>query len=142
MLYPKGIEVVCGIIIRNKQGKILLTRSQNWSDKWVLPGGHIEAGESIFKAAVREGREETGLELKPVAICFSGELINTADFKRPAHFVYFNVVLDALSENMTLDNKEHSDYRWLNPEEALRLDLAESFDLSLKKYIDYIRLAH
>src|SRR5277367_6513859 len=32
-------------------------------DSWVLPKGHLEPGESIAEAALREAREETGLEV-------------------------------------------------------------------------------
>ncbi|HZP44863.1 MAG TPA: NUDIX hydrolase [Candidatus Binataceae bacterium] len=32
---------------------------------WVLPKGHVEAGESVLEAALREAREESGLEVRP-----------------------------------------------------------------------------
>ncbi len=46
--------------------KVLLQRRQNtgWMDGWYdLPSGHVEDGESIPRAAVREVVEETGLEV-------------------------------------------------------------------------------
>lgn len=49
--FPRGIEVVSGTIIRNREGEILLTKSPKWNNKWVIPGGHIEPGESILHAA-------------------------------------------------------------------------------------------
>ncbi len=60
---PRGIEVVSGAIIRDKEGKILLTKSPKWKNKWIFPGGHIEPGEKILDAAKREAEEETGLKL-------------------------------------------------------------------------------
>ena len=43
-----------------KSGQILMTKREDFG-VWVLPGGGIEAGESMAQAAVRETREETGL---------------------------------------------------------------------------------
>ncbi|OQY19884.1 MAG: hypothetical protein B6I34_09105 [Anaerolineaceae bacterium 4572_32.1] len=46
-----------------RDGQILLTKREDFGI-WVLPGGGIEAGESIAQAAVRETYEETGLEVE------------------------------------------------------------------------------
>jgi ADP-ribose pyrophosphatase YjhB (NUDIX family) len=43
-------------------GRILLTRREDF-EVWCLPGGAVDAGESLAMAAVREAREETGLEV-------------------------------------------------------------------------------
>ena len=45
-----------------KDGKILLTKREDF-EVWCLPGGIVEPGESVVEAAVREAREETGLEV-------------------------------------------------------------------------------
>ncbi len=42
-------EPTVGALIVNKEGKILLARSHKWFDKYTLPGGHIEVGESMIK---------------------------------------------------------------------------------------------
>ena len=44
-------------------GKILLTKREDF-EVWCLPGGHVETGESMARAAVRETLEETGLEVE------------------------------------------------------------------------------
>lgn len=44
-------------------GQILLVKREDF-DVWCLPGGHIDAGESVAQAALRETREETGIEVK------------------------------------------------------------------------------
>jgi len=43
-----------------EDGKILLIKREDF-DVWALPGGGVEAGESVAQAAIREAREETGL---------------------------------------------------------------------------------
>jgi NAD+ diphosphatase len=50
-------------------GKILLTRSVGWSHPyWGLVAGHIKSGETAEEAAVREVREEVGLDIKNLSI--------------------------------------------------------------------------
>jgi nucleoside triphosphatase len=137
--FPKGIEVVSSAIIRNEKGEIFFARAPKWSNKWTLPGGHIEPGETIEAAALREAKEETGFDLKPVALITSGELINSKDCLRPAHWIYFNYLLDKVGGELTLEQKELSDFIWVTPEEALKLDLAESFDQTVREYIAYCR---
>jgi ADP-ribose pyrophosphatase YjhB (NUDIX family) len=54
-------------IVTDDQGRILLIRrSDNYL--WSIPGGAMEIGESISQTAVREVREETGLEVEPLYV--------------------------------------------------------------------------
>ena len=92
MEFPKGIEITGSAIIENEKGEILIVKSPKWPNKWLLPGGHVDPGETIMDAQKREAEEETGLSLKAVDIISFGELINSKDFYRPAHFIYFDVL--------------------------------------------------
>jgi 8-oxo-dGTP diphosphatase len=47
---------------------IVLVRRKNPPDGWAIPGGFVEAGESVETAAVREAFEETGLEVALVLL--------------------------------------------------------------------------
>ncbi len=136
--YPRGIELAGGVIIENDKGEILLVQCSKWGNKWILPGGHIEPGETIVASQLREAEEETGLKLRPIAITSWGELINSRNFHRPAHFVYFDVYCKIAGGEFKLDNKELIAYKWLTPAAALKLDLAESYDKSIEDYIKYI----
>lgn len=51
------------IIIRYMNGIILIKR-KNPPSGWAIPGGFVEYGETLEAAAIREAREETGLEVK------------------------------------------------------------------------------
>ena len=45
-----------------EDGKILLTKRKDFP-VWCIPGGHLSPGESLLDAAVREAKEETGLDV-------------------------------------------------------------------------------
>lgn len=135
--YPRGVEMVCGIVIVRNDGKLLLTQSPKWSDKWTFCGGHIEPGESFEEAAMREAKEETGLTVRPIGICSTGQLIGSKDYHRPAHFVFVDVVCTVIAGEVSL-NAENIAWEWLTPEEALQRPLADSFDQTIK---DYLRFA-
>ena len=135
--FPKGVEVVCSALIESKNGKILLGQSPKWHNKWVFPGGHIDIGETIKEAVVREAKEEMGIEVEPTDWQVSGELINSQDFHRPGHFIYFDVLCLAESEQVKIDQREITDYIWVDPKEALTMDLAESYSEVIKKYLNY-----
>jgi len=136
--FPRGVEIVGSSIIEKDDKKILLTRSPKWSNKWTFPGGHIEAGETIQQAILREAEEEVGLKLKPIAIIAFGELIGSKDFHRPAHFIYFDLLCKTKdSIEVNLDGEELNDYIWTTPEEALKMDLAESYRETIEDYIKY-----
>ncbi len=53
---------VC-VVINDEQGKNVLIK-RNDLPVWDLPGGHVEEGESLIEAAIREVKEETGLDVR------------------------------------------------------------------------------
>jgi 8-oxo-dGTP pyrophosphatase MutT (NUDIX family) len=55
------------VAIRDKAGRILLIHKID-NDLWALPGGGHDAGERITDTAVREVREETGLDVEIVRL--------------------------------------------------------------------------
>ncbi len=50
-----------GVVARRVNGTVCLLLIRDPYDKWGLPTGHVEGGESSLDAALREVREETGL---------------------------------------------------------------------------------
>ena len=136
-----GVEVVASPLIVNKKGEILLIKSHKWGNVYLIPGGHLELNEEIFKGAKREGEEETGLKLKPLYCVNVGELINDPSYHRKAHLVYFHIVCEALTEDVHLDNIELQEYVWIKPEEALKkLPILKGIDNTIENYIKGVEI--
>ena len=57
-------QVGCGAVCLNDRGEILVVREKNKNyARWKIPGGLLDVGEDIGDAAVREVKEETGVEV-------------------------------------------------------------------------------
>jgi nucleoside triphosphatase len=137
--YENIVEVVASALVV-KGDKILLIKSHKWGDAYLLPGGHVENGETIFEAAKREGEEETGLKLKPLYCVNFGEEINDPRFYRKAHFIYFHIVCEALNNEIKLDNRELKDFIWISQKEALKLPNLKGHK-TIQNYINGIKIA-
>ena len=61
MNYPVHIVAVGGLI-ENDEGKILMVKSPDRG--WEIPGGQVEAGETLTDALKREIKEETGIDIE------------------------------------------------------------------------------
>ena len=65
---------VAGILV--EEGKMLLARHRKrGEDYWVLPGGHVEEGETMGQALVREMKEETDLDVEVVDLLFAHDFV-------------------------------------------------------------------
>ena len=60
---PKANSLVpsVNVVVANDEGEILMIRRTD-NDNWAVPGGAIDLGESVAQAAIRETREESGIE--------------------------------------------------------------------------------
>lgn len=87
---------------------------------WGLPAGKFEAGETPHQAVVREVREEIGISLKQEELRYIAPL-----YVRYPHldFTYHAFLHKCVERPRVQLSHEHTDYRWLKPEEVLSLPL-------------------
>jgi nucleoside triphosphatase len=130
--YP---EPTVGALIVNKEGKILLTKSHKWFDRYTLPGGHIEVGESMGEAVAREAKEETGLDVEVGEMLLIQEAIFTEQFWKRKHFLFFDFLCRSKDQLVMLDGRELQEYVWEYPGAAFRLNLDSFTKKTLEKYL-------
>lgn len=82
---PTGVHVLL-----EQDGKVLMLRRAGtgfFDGLYSLPGGHVEAGESLVQTAVRELFEETGLCVEPGALTYLGVIHRLSDTNRIDFFL-------------------------------------------------------
>ena len=122
-------KVTVGALIFNNQGEILIGRSHKWHDKYVIPGGHIEAGETTEEAVKREVKEETNLDVEDVKFVQMQESIFSEHYYLKKHFIFLDFACKAKNDDVKM-NEEFQDFVWVTPEKALGMD-TEPFTISL-----------
>jgi 8-oxo-dGTP pyrophosphatase MutT (NUDIX family) len=116
------------VVVLDAQGRVLLLETYDDvrdATFWITPGGGIEPGETLLEAALRELREETGLDLAPDALLgpvavsrgqwqFRGTPLVGEDW-------FYAVVTDGFELDRSgwteLERELHRADRWWRPEE-------------------------
>jgi len=117
--YP---EPTVGALIFNQEGKIFLMTSPKWKEKYVIPGGHIELGETAEQALKREISEETNLDIFDIKFTVLQEFIFGKEFHEKRHFIFLDYSCKTKDTDVVLD-KEGSGYIWTTIDEALKLPI-------------------
>lgn len=80
-----------GVMVCRK-GTVLLTRRRgsHGAGEFSFPGGHLEHGETFEQCAVRETREEAGIEIKNLRFLY----LTNSRFYVPKHYVHIGMVAD------------------------------------------------
>lgn len=124
----KRPESVLVIIVAQDTGRVLMLRRKDDPDFWQSVTGSLESDEKPYETACREIKEETGFDVRQNAL---QDLSRSIIFEIFPHFRHryapdvthckehwFKMVQ---SEEKIPLLTEHSEYRWLAPDEAARL---------------------
>jgi len=136
--YP---EPIAGALIVNKNKKLLFCKSQKWNNKYTIFGGHIEIGEPMEKAVVREVKEETGLKVKAIARLGISDSIFDPGFYKKKHFIFIDFLCkyDGGDDKIKINEEFMEDYGWFNIKEAEKIRLAKGARLIFKEYKNYLK---
>lgn len=122
-------QISAGFVVRGKSGKILLGRSTFDKDvSWTVFKGGVENGESLLQTAIRELKEESGIDLNSdqrLLSCISSEPFYTYSVNNKIVHLFLlddvNGILDeytfCCSSFWEKNNPEIVDYKWFDVSE-------------------------
>ncbi|WP_445401678.1 NUDIX domain-containing protein [Streptomyces sp. LE64] len=135
---PNSMVVAASAVVTDDRGRILLQRRRD-NGLWALPGGGMDMNESLPGTAVREVREETGLEVEITG------LVGT--YTDPRHIIaysdgevrrQFNVCFRARVVGGSLAiSDESTDLRFVHPDELDVLPLHHTQRLRLTHFLEH-----
>ncbi|MCX5535430.1 NUDIX domain-containing protein [Streptomyces sp. NBC_00006] len=135
---PNSMVVAASAVVTDTEGRVLLQRRAD-SGLWALPGGGMELGESLPGCAVREVKEETGLDVEITG------LVGT--YTDPRHIIaytdgevrrQFNICFTAQIVGGELAiSDESTELRFVAVNEYRDLDMHHTQGMRLKHYFEH-----
>jgi 8-oxo-dGTP pyrophosphatase MutT (NUDIX family) len=130
---------------------LLLHRAdKNAHGDWVFPGGKVEPGDivsgdagsvdSALRAAIRETREEAGVDLTGLALPLIARWI-TPEIRLKRYDTWFFLGALHREQAVVVCNSEMTEHRWLPPQAALELHHAKEFALAPPQFVTLTWLA-
>jgi ADP-ribose pyrophosphatase YjhB (NUDIX family) len=135
---PNSMVPSVNVVVVNEVGEILLIRRSD-NNNWALPGGAIDLGESVAQAAVRETKEETGIDCEITGL--------VGIYSDPNHIILytsngearqeFSIVLIAkpIGGHRT-PSAESTEVRWIAPSEITHHDMDSAMRVRIEHYLD------
>lgn len=130
-------KVGVGAVVVGQDGKVLLVkrRFEPSAGYWSLPGGHVEPGETLEEAVLRELLEETGLVgHNPKLLAVTEYICLSPSGSLKYHYVIVDFLIRDFSGELRL-NEESEDAGFFSIDEALSLKLS----ISTRKLLNLIR---
>ncbi len=120
-----------GILVQKRA----LTKKKN-PGKWDMPSaGHVDAGETLLEACVRETKEELGLNCSQKDFIFLKEWLNQKDWEFGEVFL---LKTTAKISDMKLQKEEVAEVKYLNYDEFVKLLYSDKFCNHATEYKDWV----
>lgn len=115
------VELTVLCLIHTGDSYLLQDRVKEEWKGYTLPGGHIEPGESVVDAVVREMKEETGLTIKSPRLC------GVKQFPiEGGRYLVFLFETDEFEGEVA--DSEEGEMHWVKVSELSKVNLVEDFD--------------
>ena len=115
------VELTVLCLIHKGDSYLLQDRVKNDWRGYTLPGGHIEPGESIVEAVIREMKEETGLDIKQPRLC--GVKQFPIEGGRYIVFLFETEQFEGV-----LNSSDEGTMHWVNAKDLSSVNLVNDFD--------------
>ncbi|MHC9046839.1 NUDIX hydrolase [Microbacterium saperdae] len=125
-----GIVLAASAVVIDAQGRVLLVKPGVEPEKscWSVPGGSVDAGETLADCAAREAFEETGLHVQIIRELWVAT-VPTGDGRQ---FEIHDFLATAVS-GVLAPGDDADDARWIAPDELHRLPLTTGLVGYLKR---------
>lgn len=122
--YPSRPFAAIGVVVWRGDELLLIKRAKPPREgQWGIIGGALETGETHFEAAIREAREEAGIEIEPFAVITAIDSISK-DTSGKTEFHYSIIEVNAqLLSGEPKPSAEISEYRWVLPAALQKIDV-------------------
>lgn len=130
------MKIIAGCVVENENKILMVQEGLDFCyGQWNYPAGHVDEFENITDAAIREVKEETGLDVK-----LKGVLpICETELRGETH-VIIRFVAEVIGGEIEFDTNEILDVKWLDIEEIEKMTEKELRNYEVGKTIikDYI----
>ena len=111
----RRVDVSYALILDENLSKILMVKNKG-NSSWSLPGGAVEREETLDQAAIREAKEETGLDVRVHGIVAINECIFE---KKQEHAIFFTFRAEVIGGRIELIRpQEISEIAWMDMDKA------------------------
>ena len=120
--------------ILEHSGKILLFKRSNlvgtYRGLWGGVAGYVEELEDPYDTAVKEIRQETGIDLDDLELVRKGDPIEFSDTYdgRRYDWIVYPFLFHIESKELVQIDWEHEEYRWVSPSELKKFDIVPGLD--------------
>lgn len=133
----KHPQIGTGVVVFNKKGQILMGKRTYKPLGYSLPGGHLEFGETLEQCAIREVKEEVGIDIKQIEIITFGEnLFLEKDYHSISIFIFSTIKEGEIVKNM--EPHKCDGWSWFNIEE-LPKQLSFNYEPILKENLALLK---
>ena len=133
-LYPEKPMVGVGVLIRDSDRYLLIKRAaEPDAGLWSIPGGLVEVGERAVEAAVREAKEETGLDVEIEEVLgVVDKIVRDDDSRIRFHFVIVDYMATRKGGSLEASS-DALDARWVRADEFPGYELSPTLVELLKR---------